>query len=79
MKTYIARAVLIAAFLVAGTIVSPSILFAQATPGPIAPATPSDTPESAHSKDKPALPTNSSMNGSWKLNTDDSDDGRKKM
>jgi hypothetical protein len=79
MKTNIVRFALISAILVVAAIVSPGILFAQSTPGPMAPATPKEPPPSAQPKDQPSLPPNTTLSGNWKLNTDDSDDGRKKM
>jgi hypothetical protein len=79
MKTYIAKLLLFSATLILAAFVSPATLFAQATAGPLPPATPNDTPESAKPKDKATLPLNSTLTGSWKLNTDDSDDGKKKV
>ncbi len=79
MKTYIARFLLISASAVAAAIASPGILFAQATPGPLPPATPKEPSASTQPSEKPSLPPNTTLTGSWKLNTDDSDDGRKKM
>jgi hypothetical protein len=79
MKANIAKIILIPAFLIAAAIALPATLFAQATAGPIAPANPKEPPASAQPKDQPSLPPNTTLSGTWKLNTDDSDDGRKKM
>jgi hypothetical protein len=79
MRTYIERLFLASAILVVAAIASPGALFAQATPGPLAPATPKEPSPAAAPKDKPVLPPNTSLTGTWKFNTDDSDDGRKKM
>jgi hypothetical protein len=79
MKTNAARYFMISAFLFVAGIASPGILCAQATPGPIAPATPKEPSPSAQPNDKSSLPPNTTLSGTWKLNTDDSDDGRKKL
>ena len=71
------------ALLATAQLVTPTILRAQAPPGPMTPAAPKDdhqetTMPAEKSKDlKPA--TRDSLKGSWKLNVDDSDDGHKKM
>ncbi len=61
----------------------PGALRAQAPPGPIMPApSTDDTRPDAKPKppDKPQAPaTRANLNGSWKLNSDESDDGRQKM
>jgi hypothetical protein len=69
------------ALLASVQLASPSLLRAQAPPGPLAPAQPKDDqplPPSEQPRElKPA--TKESLKGSWKLNLDDSDDGHKKM
>lgn len=79
MKTYTQRFLLVYAILALAAIALPGSLFAQATPGPLAPATPKEPSPAARPNEKPALPPNTTLNGNWKLNTSDSDDGRKKM
>jgi hypothetical protein len=65
---------------------APGLLRAQETPGPL-PAAPPQLeplePEASRSPEMPAsskpIPPRTSIAGAWKLNTDDSDDGRKKI
>src|ERR1700729_2935058 len=65
---------------------APGVLRAQETPGPLPPPPPqldplepaaSRSPE-ASASGKP-IPPRTSIAGAWKLNVDDSDDGRKKV
>jgi hypothetical protein len=79
MKTYTERLLLVSAILALAAIAWPGSMFAQATPGPLAPATPKEPSPASLPNEKPALPPNTTLNGSWKLNTNDSDDGKKKM
>jgi hypothetical protein len=74
-------------FLAAGGLAVPGLLRAQETPGPLPapppqleplePAAPTRSSDSSASS-KPMAPR-TSIAGAWKLNTDDSDDGRKKV
>jgi hypothetical protein len=63
----------------------PALLHAQAPPGPITPAPSSDDSQpNAQPKQQPHQQfqppaTRASLNGSWKLNSNQSDDGRQKM
>jgi len=63
----------------------PALLHAQAPPGPITPAPSSDDSQPTaqpkqqpHPQSQPPA-TRANLNGSWKLNSDQSDDGRQKM
>ncbi len=72
--------------LAAGGLAAPGLLRAQETPGPLPapppqleplePAAPTPSPDATGSK---PIPPRTSIVGAWKLNTDDSDDGRKKV
>jgi len=59
----------------------PGLVRAQAPPGPLPGAQPSDSrPTAAPQKlDKPAVQPRTSIFGAWKLNPEDSDDPRKRM
>ncbi|MFZ0909942.1 MAG: hypothetical protein WAN24_10740 [Candidatus Acidiferrales bacterium] len=76
---------LILSGLLAFTVISfPKTLRAQAPPGPINPApSTDDSQETATPKPQTQQPqtpaTRANLNGSWKLNSDESDDGRQKM
>jgi hypothetical protein len=73
-------------FFAAGGLASPGLARAQETPGPLPapppqleplePGAPTRSSEAASSK---PMPPRTSIVGAWKLNTDDSDDGRKKV
>jgi hypothetical protein len=70
------------ALLASAQIVSPTLLRAQAPPGPLPAAQPKDdqVPSSSSEQPKELKPaTKESYKGSWKLNIGDSDDGHKKM
>jgi hypothetical protein len=85
MNAKAAKYLVLSGFLGLAAIAFPALLRAQAPPGPIAPAPSSDDsqpaaqprqqPEQQHQP--PA--TRANLNGSWKLNSDQSDDGRQKM
>jgi hypothetical protein len=79
MKTQFIRFALISTFLVVTAIASPKVLFAQSTPGPMAPATPKEPDPATQPASRPPMPPNTTLTGKWKLNADDSDDGEKKM
>jgi hypothetical protein len=68
------------AALLAGVCMIPARSAAQAAPGPL-PATPSqDAPAASQTKAPAAnVPRSKSMAGTWRLNTEDSDDPRKKL
>ena len=70
------------ALLTGALFISPTLVRAQAPPGPLAPAQPKGGDQPVPSSEQPRErkpPTKESFNGSWKLNIDDSDDGHKKM
>jgi len=70
------------ALLASAQLLSPSLLRAQAPPGPLAPAQPKDDERPPASTEQPRElkpATKESLKGSWKLNIEDSDDGHKKM
>jgi hypothetical protein len=87
MRTRVRIAVGLICFFVGGGLVAPRVLRAQETPGPLPapppqleplePAPPTRSSEASASS-KPMAPR-TSIAGAWKLNTDDSDDGRKKV
>lgn len=86
MKSRVRMAVGLICMCAAAGLAAPELLRAQETPGPLPAAPPqlepleppaSRSPE-ASSSSKP-MPPRASIVGAWKLNTDDSDDGRKKL
>jgi len=86
MKSRVRIVVSLVCMFAAGTLSAPGLVRAQETPGPLPAAPPqleplepaaSRSPEASASS-KP-IPPRTSIAGAWKLNTDDSDDGRKKM
>jgi hypothetical protein len=86
MRSRVRMAVGLICMFGAGALAAPGLLRAQETPGPL-PAAPaqleplepaaSRSPEATASS-KP-IPPRTSIAGAWKLNVDDSDDGRKKV
>jgi hypothetical protein len=80
-----AKNIILSGLLGLAAIAFPALLHAQAPPGPITPAPSSDDSQpSAQPKQQPhqqSQPpaTRANLNGSWKLNSDQSDDGRQKM
>jgi hypothetical protein len=73
----------ISGLLYVASIAFPATLGAQAPPGPIQPAPSADDTQPAAQPKPPQQPqqpaTRANLNGSWKLNSDESDDGRQKM
>jgi hypothetical protein len=86
MRRYFCRIVILFGLLCAFGLAAPRMLRAQETQGPL-PATPPQTPPLepppiTHSADgvrSNPLPPRTSIVGAWRLNVDNSDDGRKKL
>ena len=80
-----AKYLILSGFLGLAAIAFPALLHAQAPPGPITPAPSSDDSQPAaqprQQREQQHQPpaTRANLNGSWKLNSDQSDDGRQKM
>jgi hypothetical protein len=80
-----AKNIILSGLLGLAAIAFPALLHAQAPPGPITPAPSSDDSQpnaqpkqQPHQQSQPPA-TRANLNGSWKLNSDQSDDGRQKM
>jgi hypothetical protein len=80
-----AKYLILSGLLGLAAIAFPALLHAQAPPGPITPAPSSDdsqpTAQPRQQREQQHQPpaTRANLDGSWKLNSDQSDDGRQKM
>jgi hypothetical protein len=78
MKDRIAMMIFACGILATGFLASPGSLKAQEPAGPLKAAPPAES-EPATAQPNMKLPPRANIFGNWKLNTEDSDDGRKKM